>query len=98
MTARATLKPKLEIQVAVLDQRLTSLETRNESVPVRLTTLEQRFEHMSDQLEELNEGQHKLTTVVSGIGTKITWALAVASTLWAVLQMIGPTLLRLVFP
>ena len=98
MTARVMLKPKLEIQVAVLDQRLTSLETRNESVPIRLTTLEQRFEHMSGQLEELNEGQQKLTTVVSGIGTKITWALAVASTLWAVLQMFGPTLLRLVFP
>nr|WP_288912139.1 hypothetical protein [uncultured Pseudomonas sp.] len=89
---------KLERVFAVLDHRMRDLERRNESVPTRLTTLEQRFEHMSGQLEELNEGQQKLTSVVSGLGTKITWALAVASTLWAVLQMIGPALLRVVFP
>ena len=53
---------------------------------------------MSGQLSELNEGQQKLTSVVSEIGRKITWALAIASTLWAILQMFGPTLLRVLVP
>lgn len=88
----------LERGFAVIEHRMRDLERRNESVPTRLTTLEQRFEHMSGQLEELNEGQQKLTSVVSGLGTKITWALAVASTLWAILQMVGPTLLRVWLP
>lgn len=88
----------IERDLVLVQYRLGSMENRHESVPIRVTKLEQQFEHMSGQLSELNEGQQKLTTVVSGIGTKITWALAVASTLWAILQMIGPTLLRLVLP
>lgn len=88
----------LERDMAVTQHRLAQMEHRHESVPIRVTKLEQQFEHMSGQLSELNVGQQKLTTVVSGIGTKITWALAVASTLWAILQMVGPTLLRQVFP
>ena len=88
----------LERDMAVFKHRLVSLEKRQESVPTRVTKLEQQFEHMSGQLSELNEGQQKLTDVVSDIGKKITWALAIASTLWAILQMVGPTLLRAVFP
>ena len=53
---------------------------------------------MSGQLSQLNEGQQKLTVVVSDIGKKITWALAIASTLWAILQMVGPALLRVFLP
>ncbi|KHL70602.1 hypothetical protein SF06_06860 [Pseudomonas flexibilis] len=60
--------------------------------------MEQQFEHMSGQLAQLNEGQQALTDVVTGIGRKITWALAIASTLWAILQMVGPTLLRVFVP
>lgn len=89
---------KLEQNMAVFQHRLCHMENRHESVPTRVTKLEQQFEHMSGQLSELNKGQQKLTNVVSGISTKITWALAVASTLWAILQMFGPTLLRVVFP
>ncbi|WP_178119689.1 hypothetical protein [Pseudomonas sp. RGB] len=85
---------RLERKMAVVEHRVGQMET----VPTRVTKLEQQFEHLAGQLSELNEGQQKLTSVVSGLGTKITWALAVASTLWAVLQMIGPTLLRVVFP
>ncbi|GFM86105.1 hypothetical protein PSCICO_15040 [Pseudomonas cichorii] len=88
---------ELERDMAVFKHRLVSLEKRHESVPIRVTKLEQQFEHMSGQLAELNEGQQKLTSVVSDIGKKITWALAIASTLWAILQMIGPTLLKQVF-
>ena len=88
----------LERDMAVMQHRLVSLEKRHESVPIRVTKLEQQFEHMSGQLAELNQGQQKLTVVVSDIGKKITWALAIASTLWAILQMIGPTLLRQVIP
>ncbi|NBA97968.1 hypothetical protein GUY40_24005 [Pseudomonas sp. R5(2019)] len=84
--------------MAVMKHRLDQMENRHESVPIRVTKLEQQFEHMSGQLAELNAGQQKLTSVVSGIGTKITWSLAVASTLWAVLQLIGPTVLRVLFP
>ncbi len=89
---------ELEKAMAVTQHRLGQMEKRHESVPTRITKLEQQFEHMSGQLSELNEGQQKLTSVVSGIGNKITWALAVASTVWAMLQMFGPALLRLVFP
>ncbi len=88
----------LAIDMAVTRHRLGQLEKRHESVPTRITKLEQQFEHMSGQLSELNEGQQKLTTVVSEIGRKITWALAIASTLWAILQMFGPTLLRVLLP
>jgi chromosome segregation ATPase len=88
----------LERNMAVMEHRLTFMENRHESVPIRVTKLEQQFEHMSGQLSELNEGQQKLTSVVAGIGNKITWALAVASTLWAILQMFGPVLLRVFVP
>ncbi len=88
----------LEQVMAVTQHRLELMERRHESVPIRITKLEQKFEHLSGQLSELNEGQQKLTSVVSGLGTKITWALAVASTVWAMLQLFGPTLLRVVFP
>jgi len=98
VVAEPTRLGVLERDMAVTKHRLDQMESRHESVPTRVTKLEQQFEHMSGQLSELNEGQQKLTTVVSGIGTKITWALAVASTLWAILQMVGPTLLRQVFP
>ncbi|GFM72991.1 hypothetical protein PSCICL_39830 [Pseudomonas cichorii] len=91
------MSSNLESDMAVIKHRLGSLEKRHESVPIRVTKLEQQFEHMSGQLAELNEGQHKLTSVVSDIGKKITWALAIASTLWAILQMVGPTLLKQVF-
>lgn len=88
----------LERDMAVTQHRLGQMEKRHESVPTRITKLEQQFEHMSGQLSELNEGQQKLTSVVSEIGRKITWALAIASTLWAILQMFGPTLLRVLVP
>ncbi|MGO4366648.1 hypothetical protein [Pseudomonas sp. PAB10] len=88
----------LERDMSVVQFRLEAMEARHESVPIRVTKLEQQFEHMSGQLSELNKGQQKLTTVVSAIGSKITWALAIASTLWAILQMFGPTLLRVLFP
>ncbi|BAP43929.1 putative uncharacterized protein [Pseudomonas sp. StFLB209] len=89
---------ELERDMAVMKHRLVAMEKRQESVPTRVTKLEQQFEHMSGQLSELNKGQQELTGVVAGIGKKITWALAIASTLWAILQMVGPTLLRAVFP
>ncbi|MEB0090068.1 hypothetical protein RHM65_22270 [Pseudomonas sp. CCI4.2] len=88
----------LEQNMAVIQHRLTHMENRHESVPIRVTKLEQQFEHMSGQLSELNVGQQKLTSVVSGISTRITWALAVASTLWAILQMFGPVLMRVLWP
>ncbi|WP_256584976.1 hypothetical protein [Pseudomonas sp. Irchel s3b2] len=89
---------RIERDVMLIQYRLTAMENRHESVPIRVTKLEQQFEHMSGQLSQLNEGQQKLTVVVSDIGKKITWALAIASTLWAILQMIGPTLLRAFLP
>ncbi|WP_240350590.1 hypothetical protein [Pseudomonas viridiflava] len=89
---------RIERDVMLIQYRLESMENRHESVPIRVTKLEQQFEHMSGQLSELNLGQQKLTVVVSDIGKKITWALAIASTLWAILQMVGPTLLRGLFP
>ncbi|SIR15658.1 hypothetical protein [Pseudomonas flexibilis] len=88
----------IERDLAVVQHRLHQIEHRHESVPTRVTKLEQQFEHMSGQLAQLNEGQQALTDVVTGIGRKITWALAIASTLWAILQMVGPTLLRVFVP
>ena len=106
---RAPLKPPfrggssarlghLEQQMAVVEHRLDDIQIRHETVPTRVTRLEQGFEHMAGQLTALNAGQAALTVVVSDIGKKITWALAIASTLWAILQMVGPTLLRGLFP
>ncbi|HHK4065960.1 TPA: hypothetical protein ACQSOH_002489 [Pseudomonas aeruginosa] len=101
MSSRATPAVrigKLERDLAVLDHRLGDVERLNRDVPPRLTRLEQQFEHMTEQLDNLNAGQQKLTSTVDNIGRKITWALGVASTLWALLQMFGPVLLRLVLP
>ncbi|AKA22063.1 MULTISPECIES: hypothetical protein [Pseudomonas] len=84
--------------MAVVEHRLGQMENRHESVPTRITKLEQQFEHMSDQLSELNEGQQALTVVVSGIGKKITWSMGVAAAAWAILQMLVPVVLRVVFP
>ncbi len=101
MSSRATPAVrigKLERDLAVLDHRLGDVERLNRDVPPRLTRLEQQFEHMTEQLDDLNAGQQKLTSTVDNIGRKITWALGVASTLWALLQMFGPVLLRLVLP
>jgi septal ring factor EnvC (AmiA/AmiB activator) len=88
----------VERDLAVVQHRLAQMERRHETVPNRITKLEQRFEHMSTQLSQLNKGQQQLTSVVSGIGRKISWAMAVAGTLWAILQMIVPVVLKVVLP
>ena len=93
-----TRQGRLEREVMLIEYRVGELEKHHGTVPTRVTKLEQQFEHMSGQLSQLNEGQQKLTTVVAAIGSKITWALAVASTLWAILQMFGPALLRVLLP
>ncbi|KFE50264.1 hypothetical protein IV02_17705 [Pseudomonas syringae] len=93
-----TRQGRLEREVMLISYRVGELERHHGTVPTRVTKLEQQFEHMSGQLSQLNEGQQKLTTVVAAIGSKITWALAVASTLWAILQMFGPALLRVLLP
>jgi len=93
-----TRQGRLEREVMLIEYRVGELEKHHGTVPTRVTKLEQQFEHMSGQLSQLNEGQQKLTNVVAAIGSKITWALAVASTLWAILQMFGPALLRVLLP
>ena len=92
--ADTTRQGRIERDVMLIEYRVGELERHHGTVP----TLEQQFEHMSGQLSQLNEGQQKLTVVVSDIGKKITWALAIASTLWAILQMVGPALLRVILP
>lgn len=96
--ADVTRTGRIERDVMLIEYRVSELERHHGAVPTRVTKLEQQFEHMSGQLSQLNEGQQKLTVVVSDIGKKITWALAIASTLWAILQMVGPTLLRVLLP
>ncbi|MGZ0703800.1 hypothetical protein [Pseudomonas sp. KCJK8993] len=98
MTARTLQKPKMEIRVALLEQRLADLVTHHESVPGRVTRLEGEFEHMANQLAAINEGQRQLTATVADIGTKVTRVLAIISVLAVVAQMVAPHLLRLVFP
>ncbi|HCF4327112.1 hypothetical protein [Pseudomonas aeruginosa] len=97
-TAPAGRLGKLERDMAVIDHRLADVERLNRDVPPRLTRLEQQFEHVTDQLDELNQGQQKLAVTVDGLGRKIAWALGVASALWAVIQMVAPHLLRGVMP
>ena len=46
----------------------------------------------------LLEGQRELTSTVSDIGTKVTRMLAVLTVLGVVAQMVGPALLRVLFP
>ena len=98
VSADITRQGRLEREVMLIGYRVGELEKHHGTVPTRVTKLEQQFEHMSGQLSQLNEGQQKLTNVVAAIGSKITWALAVASTLWAILQMFGPALLRVLLP
>ena len=98
VSADVTRQGRLEREVMLIEYRVGELEKHHGTVPTRVTKLEQQFEHMSGQLSQLNEGQQKLTNVVAAIGSKITWALAVASTLWAILQMFGPALLRVLLP
>ncbi|SEH99599.1 hypothetical protein [Pseudomonas fuscovaginae] len=98
MTTRLQQKPKMEIRVALLEQRLADLVTHHESVPGRVTRLEGEFEHMATQLTALNEGQRELTATVSDIGTKVTRMLAALTVLGVVAQALGPTLFRMLFP
>lgn len=98
MTARTLQKPKMEIRMALLEQRLADLVMHHESVPGRVTRLEGEFEHMANQLAAINEGQRQLTSTVADIGTKVTRVLAIISVLAVVAQMVVPPLLRLVFP
>ena len=53
---------------------------------------------MAVQLSDLNDGQRELTATVSDIGTKVTRMLAVLTVLGVVAQMVGPALLRILFP
>ncbi|WP_246882995.1 hypothetical protein [Pseudomonas chlororaphis] len=98
MTIRLQQKPKMEIRVALLEQRLADLLTHHESVPGRVTRLEGEFEHMAIQLTALNEGQRELTATVSDIGSKVTKLLAVLTVLGIAVQMIAPAVLRVLFP
>ncbi|MEZ0507291.1 hypothetical protein ACAW49_03640 [Pseudomonas sp. Env-44] len=98
MTARAMPKNNMESRFAVLEHRVSDLEDRHETVPTRVTRLEGEFEHMAVQLSALNEGQRELTSTVSDIGTKVTRMLAVLTVLGVVAQMVGPALLRVLFP
>lgn len=98
MTVRATPKNNLESRYAVLEHRISDLEDRHATVPTRVTRLEGEFEHMAVQLSDLNEGQRELTSTVSDIGTKVTRMLAVLTVLGVVAQMVGPALLRVLFP
>lgn len=98
MTPRQQQKPKMEIRMALLEQRLADLVTHHESVPGRVTRLEGEFQHMANQLAAINEGQRELTATVADIGTKVTRVLAIISVLAVVAQMAVPQLLRLVMP
>lgn len=98
MNTRLQQKPKMEIRVALLEQRLADLVTHNESVPSRVTRLEGEFEHMADQLTALNAGQRELTATVADLGTKVTRMIGILTVLGVLAQMIAPALLRLVLP
>lgn len=98
MTPRLQQKPKMEIRVALLEQRMNDWVANHETVPGRVTRLEGEFEHMATQLSALNEGQRELTATVSDIGTKVTRMLAALTVLGVVAQALGPTLFRMLFP
>ncbi|WP_238936075.1 hypothetical protein [Pseudomonas weihenstephanensis] len=88
----------LEQKMAVTEHRLNEMTSRHETVPTRVTKLEGQFEHMAGQLVSLNAGQKKLTVAVTDIGAKVTKLLTILTIVGAVLQMVVPALLRLVFP
>ncbi|WP_273822695.1 hypothetical protein [Pseudomonas asplenii] len=98
MTPRLQQKPKMEIRVALIEQRLADLVTHHESVPGRVTRLEGEFEHMATQLTALNEGQRELTATVADLGTKVTRMIAILTVLGVVAQGVAPAILRMVFP
>jgi hypothetical protein len=98
MTTRLQQRPKMEIRVALLEQRLADLVTHHESVPGRVTRLEGEFEHMATQLTALNDGQRELTATVADLGTKVTRMIAILTVLGVIAQVVAPALLRMVFP
>ncbi|AXO90255.1 hypothetical protein DZC75_20485 [Pseudomonas parafulva] len=98
MTLRTAQKPKLELRLALLEQRLADLVAHHESVPGRVTRLEGEFEHMASQLTALNEGQRELTATVADIGGKVARLLAILTVLGITAQTVAPTLLRMIFP
>lgn len=98
MTTRLHQKPKMEIRVALLEQRLADLVMHNESVPGRVTRLEGEFEHMATQLTALNAGQRELTATVADLGTKVTRMIAILTALGVVAQLVAPAVLRMVMP
>ncbi|WP_422402810.1 hypothetical protein [Pseudomonas sp. GZD-209] len=98
MTTRTQSRPKVEIRLALLEQRMDALASHNESVPGRVTRLEGEFEHMATQLTALNDGQRQLTATVADLGTKVTRMIAMLTVLGVVAQLVAPALLRMVFP
>lgn len=98
MNTRTLQRPKVEIRLALIEQRLDALASNNESVPGRVTRLEGEFEHMATQLTALNDGQRQLTATVADLGTKVTRIVTVLTVLSVVAQLVAPALLRLVFP
>ncbi|AGZ37580.1 MAG: hypothetical protein ACOKSU_13470 [Pseudomonas sp.] len=80
--------------MALLEQRVSDLV----SVPGRVTRLEGEFEHMADQLEELADGQRKLTATVADLGTKVTRMIGILTVLGVVAQIVAPAILRVLFP
>lgn len=98
MTQRLQQKPKMEVRVALLEQRMNDWVASHGTVPGRVTRLEGEFEHMTTQLSALNEGQRELTATVADIGTKLTRLLGVLTVLGVLAQALVPTLFRMLFP
>jgi CII-binding regulator of phage lambda lysogenization HflD len=89
---------RIEREVMLIEYRLSSMEKRHDSVPIRVTKLEQQFEHMAGQLQAVNTGLGKLTEAVTDIGQKVGKLFTVLMLVGAVLQMAVPAVLRVWFP
>jgi len=89
---------RLERDVMLVQYRLEAMESRHESLPIRVTKLEQGFEHMAGELKALNIGLAALTDVVTDIGKKVARLLTVLMVIGGALQMAVPPLMRVWFP
>lgn len=91
----------LEQDMAVARDNIDRFERIHEATPGRITRLEEQFNYQNRQLQVIGETQLAMNTKQSEmsqkldkIGGKLAQGLAVGCALWAVLQLVGPTLLK----
>lgn len=84
----------LEQDMAVVKSDQIRFERVHEHSPIRLTKLEQQFEFQTKQLSAISASQAEMAGKLDSMGVKLAQGLAVGVALWAIIQLVGPTILK----